>query len=51
MCGRLEPIDVSSNLNRQRLLLSPVLYLLEEDAIGQAKVASPSEVDSVFWLQ
>ena len=48
--GRLEPIDVSSNLNRQRLLLSPVLYLLEEDAIGQAKVASPSEVDSVFWV-
>ena len=48
--GRLEPIDVSSNLNRQSLLLSPVVYFLGEEAIDKAKVASPSEVDSVFWV-
>ena len=48
--GALPPIDVASNLHRQKLLLSPFVYLVDWDSKGKARVADPSEVDSVFWV-
>ena len=48
--GRLESVDVASNLDRQNLLLSPVVYFSGKDSKKVARAADPNEVDSVFWV-
>ena len=48
--GGMIPIDVTSNLHRQELVLSPYVYFVGPDAREEAWVAAPSEVDSVFWV-